>query len=78
METYQWFLLGLTVGWTPSLVVLTLLLLRRPIENNTNPPFLPHTESPPTAETSEHMGNCQDEPVSQQDGPRDRRDQTHA
>jgi hypothetical protein len=26
METYQWFLLGVMVTWTPSLVVLALML----------------------------------------------------
>ena len=28
METYQWFLLGIMVAFTPSLVVLGLLLVR--------------------------------------------------
>jgi hypothetical protein len=26
MEVYQWFLLGIMVAWTPSLVVLALML----------------------------------------------------
>jgi hypothetical protein len=26
METYQWFLLGVMVTWTPSLVILALML----------------------------------------------------
>jgi hypothetical protein len=28
METYQWFLLGMMVAWTPSLLALALMLRR--------------------------------------------------
>jgi hypothetical protein len=31
MESYQWFLLGVMVAWTPGLLVLALLLRRRNI-----------------------------------------------
>jgi len=31
MESYQWFLLGVMVAWTPGLLVLALMLRRRNI-----------------------------------------------
>jgi len=33
MKTYQWFLLGMMVAWTPSLLVLALMLRRHNIDN---------------------------------------------
>jgi hypothetical protein len=32
MEVYQWFLLGIMVTWTPSLVVLALMLSGQHLE----------------------------------------------
>jgi hypothetical protein len=29
MEAYQWFLLGMMVAWTPSLVVLSVMLRKQ-------------------------------------------------
>jgi hypothetical protein len=31
MESYQWFLLGMMVAWTPALLVLALMLRQRHI-----------------------------------------------
>jgi len=30
MEPYQWFLLGMMASWTPSVVILALMLRRAP------------------------------------------------
>jgi len=34
MESYQWFLLGMMVAWTPGLLVLALLLWRHHVDQN--------------------------------------------
>jgi hypothetical protein len=33
MEAYQWFLLGMMVAWTPSLLTLAIMLRRRNIDD---------------------------------------------